>query len=149
MGDRGESPGDDVFRGVSICVFRDDAVLLIRRGKAPGIGCWAPVGGGIEAGESAEEAALREVTEETAVEIRLVGRVGTREIVAAAEGAGTARRILLEVFAARWIAGEPVAGDDATAAHFVALTAIEDLPLMAGVAPWIRAARRLFDGTSR
>jgi 8-oxo-dGTP diphosphatase len=47
--------------GVSICIFRADEVLLIERGKAPGIGRWAPVGGGIEPGETAEAAALREV----------------------------------------------------------------------------------------
>ncbi len=149
MRDPPESPGDGVFPGVSVCVFRDDDVLLVERGKAPGIGRWAPVGGAIETGETAEAAALREVAEETAVEIRLVGRVGTREIVAPAEGTSAARIIRLEVFAARWIAGEPVAGDDAAAARFVGLAAIEDLPLMPGVAPWIRAARRLFDGASR
>ena len=136
------------FFGVSVCVFRAGTVLMVERGKAPGIGRWAPVGGGIEAGESAEAAALREVAEETAVEIRLIGRVGTREIVPQEAIAGAPRRILLEVFAAHWVAGEPVAGSDARAARFVPLERLDELPTMPGVTPWILAARRLFDGVS-
>jgi 8-oxo-dGTP diphosphatase len=131
---------------VSICVFRGPDVLMIERGKAPGIGLWAPVGGGIEPGETPEAAALREVAEETAVACRLIGRVGVREIAVPATPERPAGRIELVVFAAAWISGEPVAGDDAAKARFVALAAIEDLPLMAGVAPWIHAARRLHDG---
>jgi 8-oxo-dGTP diphosphatase len=134
---------------VSVCIFRADEVLLIERGKAPGIGRWAPVGGGIEPGETAEAAALREVAEEVAVTIRLIGRVGTREIRPDPVPTEGPRRILLEVFAADWVAGEPTAGSDAAAARFVAVDRLSDLPLMPGVEPWIRAARRLRDGILR
>jgi len=137
---------DAVLHGVSVCVFRRDEVLMIERAKPPGIGLWAPVGGGIEPGETAEAAALREVAEETAVEIRLLGRVGTREIVPPAEMGSPWALIRLEVFAAQWLSGEPVAGSDAGDARFVALAAVEALPLIGGVLPWIGAARRLFDG---
>jgi 8-oxo-dGTP diphosphatase len=140
---------DRLLLGVSVCIFRADEVLMIERGKAPGIGLWAPVGGGIEPGETAEAAALREVAEEVAVEIALIGRVGTREIVPAVVTDDGQRRILLEVFAARWLAREPVAGSDARSARFVPLDRIEALPLMPGVEPWIDAARRLFDGVER
>ena len=149
MTDPSDETAERVLLGVSVCIFRADEVLLIERGKAPGIGRWAPVGGGIEAGESAEEAALREVAEEVAVAIRLIGRVGTREIRPDSPPADGPRRIVLEVFAADWVAGEPVAGSDAAAARFVPLDRLADLPLMAGVEPWIRAARRLFDGVER
>lgn len=139
---------DGDFLGVSICIFRGDEVLLVQRSKAPGEGSWAPVGGGIEPGETAEVAALREVAEETGVEIRLVGRVGRREIVTGEFDPARPRRILLDVFAARWIDREPVAGDDAADARFVDLDRFGDLPLLTGVEGWIRAAKRLFDGAN-
>ena len=55
---------------ISVLVFlRDEAgrLLLIRRNKAPNLGCWSPVGGKLETalGESPFECAVREVAEET------------------------------------------------------------------------------------
>lgn len=145
-----ERPLDDVpaatgvvRRGVSICLFRDETVLLVKRGKAPGLGRWAPVGGHVEAGETAEAAARRELREETGLDGRLIGRCGEREIHHP-DGSGPA--MVLTVFAAAWIDGEPVAGDDAADARFVALDALDGIDLMPGVAPWIRAARALLDG---
>ena len=54
--------------------------------------------------------------------------------------------MVLAVFAARWVEGEPVAGDDAADARFVPLDALDGLDLMPGVLPWIhRAFARLDD----
>lgn len=111
--------------------------MLVRRGKPPGYGRWAPIGGHVEAGESDVEAARRETREETGLEVDLVGVVGEREIF---DGEGRLA-ITLTVFAARWIGGEPVAGDDAMAARFVAAAEIEGYDLMPGVLPWIVRAR--------
>lgn len=46
-------------------------VLLFRREDDDGTGFWGPVGGGIEPGESAEHAAVREAREETGLEVAL------------------------------------------------------------------------------
>ena len=51
--------------GAGIVVFRGEEVLLIRRGKPPYEGEWSLPGGKIEYGETAAEAALRELAEET------------------------------------------------------------------------------------
>jgi 8-oxo-dGTP diphosphatase len=140
-------PGDlDPRHGVSICVFAGSRVLMVQRGKAPGIGLWAPVGGGIEPGESAEAAALRETMEETGVVCRLLGVVGRRLIVPVATAGIVPRPIDLTVFAALHLAGEPVAGDDAAAARFVDRAELMRLPLVAGVLPFIAAARLLHAG---
>jgi 8-oxo-dGTP diphosphatase len=57
---------------------KDKDFLLIKRGLPPRKGMWAPPSGFIEVGETAEEACLRELKEETGVAgeiVRLVGVV--------------------------------------------------------------------------
>lgn len=51
-------------------VIQSGHVLLIRRGKAPGKGLWALPGGHVEQTETAFEAVLRELREETAIKLQ-------------------------------------------------------------------------------
>ena len=51
-------------------VFPDGQVLLVRRNKPPSLGEWAIPGGSVEIGETLQEAAAREVFEETGVTIK-------------------------------------------------------------------------------
>ena len=59
----------------------DDRVLLIRStDRRSGAPCWYPVGGGVEAGESLQQAARREAHEETGLSSLSVGSpVWTRD----------------------------------------------------------------------
>ena len=61
--------------GVGVVVLRDDQVLMIRRGREPRIGQWSIPGGKQELGETWQETAVREVLEETGVEIDVIGIV--------------------------------------------------------------------------
>ncbi len=87
-------------------------VLLIRRGREPRRGEWSLPGGRIEPGERASEAALRELAEETGVKARLTG------LIDVVDGLFPGAHFVLIDYAAEWIAGEPVAGDDAVEARF-------------------------------
>jgi bifunctional NMN adenylyltransferase/nudix hydrolase len=51
-------------------VIQSGHVLLIRRGQAPGKGLWALPGGHVDQTETAFEAALRELSEETAIKLQ-------------------------------------------------------------------------------
>lgn len=54
---------------VLIAPFAEGKILLMRRGLPPYAGTWAPPGGYVEAGESLEEAAIRETAEEVGIQL--------------------------------------------------------------------------------
>src|SRR4051812_1689023 len=90
---------------VGVVCLRDGDVLLIRRGKAPRAGEWSIPGGRLEWGETAEAAALRELSEEAGVEAETLGLL---DVVDGLFGEDT-HYVLID-YAARWRSGEPVAG---------------------------------------
>ena len=55
--------------GVGAVVLDGDRVLLIKRGHAPLKGQWSLPGGGVEIGETLEQAIAREVLEETGLSV--------------------------------------------------------------------------------
>lgn len=59
-------------------IVQDGRVLMARRREREGKLLWAFPGGGIEAGESPEEAAVREVSEEVGLEVQAVQVLGDR-----------------------------------------------------------------------
>ena len=108
---------------VGVVCLRGDTVLLIRRGTPPRQGEWSLPGGRIEPGERAVDAALRELREETGIEAEITGLVDVVDGLFPEAG----RHYVLIDYAARWVAGEPMAGDDAVEARFVDLDRIEGL----------------------
>lgn len=58
--------------GVIISAYRPDEVLLGRRGKDPNRGLYVFPGGGVQDGESLEDALCREIMEETGLQIERV-----------------------------------------------------------------------------
>jgi len=108
---------------VGVVCLRGDEVLLIRRGTPPRQGEWSLPGGRIEPGERAVDAALRELREETAVEAEITGLIDVVDGVFPEAG----RHYVLIDYAARWVSGEPVAGDDAAEARFVGLDEVDTL----------------------
>lgn len=106
-----------------IICFRGDEILLIKRAKPPLAGEWSLPGGRIQWGERAADAALRELREETGAEAEILG------LVDVVDGLFADSHVLLIDYAARWTAGEPRAGDDASAAAFFALEALAPLQL--------------------
>lgn len=59
-------------------IVQDGRVLMARRREREGKLLWAFPGGGIEAGETPEEAAVREVAEEVGLEVAAVQVLGDR-----------------------------------------------------------------------
>jgi 8-oxo-dGTP diphosphatase len=111
---------------VGVVCLRGREVLLIRRARPPLAGAWSLPGGRIEWGERADAAALRELAEETGVQARLTGLL---DVVDGVFGADV-HYVLID-YAARWLSGEPRAGDDAADAAFHSLDALDGLGIWA------------------
>ena len=129
---------------VGVVCLRGDEVLLIRRGRPPRQGEWSLPGGRIEPGERAVDAALRELREETGVEAGIVGLVDVVDGVFPEAG----RHYVLIDYAARWLSGEPVAGDDAAEARFAPLGEAETLIEWSETRRIIRLAAEKITGSS-
>ena len=125
---------------VSAAIFRDDRILLVRRARSPAKGFYSLPGGRVEFGETLHAALHREVDEETALKIDIVGLAGWREVVPESTGGG---HYLIMSFAARWRAGEPVLNDELDDFRWLAPDALGDLELTDGLQEVIRAARDL------
>lgn len=70
MSEAREYPGRP-FVSVGVVIYKDDEILLVKRGKAPRKGEWSFPGGAQHIGETVAQAAHREVLEETGLEIEL------------------------------------------------------------------------------
>nr|MBA3540482.1 NUDIX hydrolase [Deltaproteobacteria bacterium] len=93
----------------------DDAgrVLLVERGRPPGVGLWTVPGGKLEPGETLAAAVAREVLEETG----LVVEVGP--LVEVVERISDGYHYVILDYLARVIGGQLLAADDVRAARFV------------------------------
>ncbi|MCH8491464.1 MAG: NUDIX hydrolase [Oceanicaulis sp.] len=98
---------------VGAVIWRGDDVLLIRRARAPFEGQWSIPGGKVEFGETLEDALVREVREETGVEISLTGLIGVYQSIE------PDTHFVMVDWCADWVSGEPNAADDALEACFV------------------------------
>jgi 8-oxo-dGTP diphosphatase len=61
--------------GIGGIVIDDDRAILIRRGSEPLRGEWSIPGGSLELGETLEQGVIRELLEETGLEVRITGMV--------------------------------------------------------------------------
>jgi len=60
----------------AVVEFPNNKILLVKRGTVVFKGFWALPGGRVEAGETGEEAVVREVKEETGLHVKVVRKIG-------------------------------------------------------------------------
>jgi 8-oxo-dGTP diphosphatase len=119
----------------SAAVFRPDGrVLLGARRLPPYDKMFSLPGGLVETGETLEQAAVREVAEETGVVCRIEAFNGWREVIVKDELDRVQRHYVIASFAAHWVSGEGEASEElgqviwADAERISALTLTQGLP---------------------
>lgn len=91
-------------------VVRDGRALLVKRAREPFLGWWDVPGGYLEYGEHPEDAARRELKEETGLDIRIVRLLG----VYVSRYGPTEQRTLDLIYLAEVAGGEERPADDAS-----------------------------------
>ncbi len=128
------------YLAVSAAIFRDGRVLIVRRARPPAHGLYTLPGGGVELGETLEEAVVREVREETALAIAPVDLVGFRQAIARDSAGRVERHFVILPFAARWIGGEISLNEELAEAHWLAPSEISGLQTTEGLSQIVAAA---------
>lgn len=122
-----------------------ERVLLIKRGHPPHVGRWTVPGGGVEVGETLEEAAARELLEETGLACRLGPIVEVLDrIVREADGRVEYHYVILDLLGED-PSGELRAGSDCDDARWVPIEELGAYDLTDGLTPVIARALRMRD----
>ena len=113
--------------GIGVVVWRDDKILLIKRGNPPRAGEWGLPGGMQKLGETIMEAALREVREETGLDVSPLGIVTALDGITRDKAGKVEYHYTIIDVAAHSPEGKAKAGDDATEVRWVTLDEVEEL----------------------
>jgi ADP-ribose pyrophosphatase YjhB (NUDIX family) len=130
-----------IIQAASVAILKDGRFLLVERGRAPSKGLFAFPGGRLEQGETPEQAARRELFEETGLTAgklrlwRIIDLGGSEQ-----EGGPIYR---LHVFLGHSVEGDPVAADDAASLGWFSLDEMGKLPITDST---LAAARAIVSG---
>ena len=138
------SPASRPAIGVSLAVFRHGLVLVATRTKPPFVGVYSLPGGHLEAGETLQEAALRELYEEVGVTARVISFNQHVETVNWENASQFSQHFVIASFVGIWLAGEPRPSAEAGEVMWVAPRDLGRLPTTPGLIPVVEAASKIF-----
>jgi len=125
---RSEYP-DSPQVGVGAVLVRDGRALLIKRASPPSQGMWAIPGGRLELGETLQQAAERELCEETGIIARARNPIYTFDVIQRDETGRVRFHYVIVDLWMEYVAGEIRAGDDAAEASWVTPQELSTLPV--------------------
>src|ERR1700722_18077750 len=125
------------IQGVGALIFERDRILLVERGKEPLKGYWSLPGGVLEVGETLEEGIVREVREETGLEVKTLGVLEIFErIIRDSQGAPEYHYVLID-YICRVTGGTLAAADDVSRAAWIQRRLLPGYRITEGTLPVI------------
>ena len=110
--------------GVGAVVIHQERVLLVKRGNAPYQGMWCIPGGRVQYGETLQQAAEREILEETDIIIKAKQPVYTFEIIETENTDQPLHYVVIDL-EADYVSGDIKPDDDALDARWFAKDEID------------------------
>jgi ADP-ribose pyrophosphatase YjhB (NUDIX family) len=129
------------YLAVSAAVFNGGRVLIVRRAAPPMQGIFTLPGGGVELGETLEQAVVREVREETGLAIEPIGLAGYRQVIARDAAGKIERHFVILPFTARYLGGEIALNAELAEAAWLRPAEISGLNTTEGLAEIVAAAQ--------
>ena len=118
---------------VSAVILEGNDILLVKRGCEPNLGCWSLPGGSIEPGESMREAVVREVWEETCLQVEPERVAGAYDVIVRRDGEILFHYVII-CFVVKVASGEPMAASDAADLRWVGLSEVPAYNITPGLA---------------
>ncbi len=119
--------------GVGVLLIRDDQLLLIKRKYDPDAGRWSIPGGHLELGEKVQDAAIREVHEETGLKTKVSKLAGIIDKIMYDKNGKVEYHYVLINYFVEQIEGDPnqppIANDESLDAKFVPFDDIKNYNL--------------------
>lgn len=148
------APARPVLGGIAVVCRRingADHVILVQRGKEPNAGWWGFPGGHVELGETALQAAARELLEETGVVATPLEYLTNVDVLARDDSGETRQQYLLCVVLCDYVSGTPAPDDDAEQAEWIPIAEIptRGLQLLDQVAEVAQMAQARWRALSR
>ena len=131
------------FLAVSAAIIRDGKVLIVRSARKPALNLYTLPGGVVEAGETLADAVIREVREETSLEVEPVALAGHREAIMRDKEGRAERHFVILSFASRWLRGEPVLNSELDDARWIDPAELSAYKTTEGLAEIVAAAAAL------
>jgi mutator protein MutT len=120
---------DQPLVGVGAVIAKDGKILLEKRRNDPGKGKWSVPGGIVELGEHVEEAVVREVKEETGLEVEKPEHIDIVDNISFDEQGKIKYHFVIIDYLVKLVGGKLKAASDAEELEWVTLDDVEDYDL--------------------